>query len=203
VSVGSVRKQLRSQLRESVSDAILEAAEDLIAAKGMQGAPLAAIAKRAGVAVGTLYNYFEDRDALVRALFELRRATLHPQLRAAVAKSPNLEFEDRLRAFVRDMFAILETHRKFVKVAIEAEHIKKHSPSSSSTPHDLQLAISELVTAGLEEKVLAASSREMLPIALSAALKALLLRRIADNAPLDPREGDALVSLFLDGARRK
>jgi AcrR family transcriptional regulator len=201
VSVGSVRKQLRTQLRESVADAILEAAEDLIAAKGLQGAPLAHIAKRAGVAVGTLYNYFADRDALIRALFEMRRSTLHPQLRAAVTKAPHLKFEERLRAFVREVFAILESHRKFIKVAIEGEHIKKLSPSS--TPHDLQLAISELVAAGLEEKVLAPSSREMLPIALSAALKALLLRRIADNAPLDPREGDALVSLFLDGARRK
>ncbi|HEU4611836.1 MAG TPA: helix-turn-helix domain-containing protein, partial [Kofleriaceae bacterium] len=106
--MSSVRSQLRNQLRESVSVAILEAAEDLIAAKGLQGAPLAQIAKRAGVAVGTLYNYFEDRDALIRALFDMRRSTLHPQLRAAVARAPELPFEDRLRAFVRDVFAVLD-----------------------------------------------------------------------------------------------
>jgi AcrR family transcriptional regulator len=196
VSVGSVRENLRSQLRESVSIAILEAAEDLIAAKGLQGAPLAQIAKRAGVAVGTLYNYFEDRDALIRALFEMRRSTLHPQLRAAMSKSPTLPFEDRLRAFVRDTFAVLESHRKFVKVAIEAEHLKK------STPHDMQLAINELVAAGIKEKVLAHAARDLLPVVLAGAIKAVAIRRITDNARLDPREADAVVSIFLDGARR-
>lgn len=200
MSVGSVREQLRSQLRESVSIAILEAAEDLIAAKGIQGAPLAQIAKKAGVAVGTLYNYFADRDSLIRALFEMRRTTLHPQLRAAVAKAPELPFEDRLRAFVRDVFAVLDAHRKFIKVALETEHIKKLAPSS--TPNDLQAAVTELVSIGIKEKVLAASARELVPIALSGALKALVMKRIADNAPLETREADALVTLFLDGARK-
>jgi AcrR family transcriptional regulator len=196
VSVGSVRETLRSQLRESVSIAILEAAEDLIAAKGLQGAPLAQIAKRAGVAVGTLYNYFEDRDALIRALFEMRRATLHPQLRAALTKSPTLPFEDRLHAFVRDIFAVLESHRKFVKVAIEAEHMKK------STPHDMQLAINELVAAGIKEKVLPSATRDLLAVVLAGAIKAVAIRRITDNVRLDPREADAVVSMFLDGARK-
>jgi len=195
VSVGSVRANLRSQLRESVSIAILEAAEDLIAAKGLQGAPLAQIAKKAGVAVGTLYNYFEDRDALIRALFEMRRATLHPQLRAALTRTPAMPFEDRLRAFVREVFSVIESHRKFIKVALEAEHLKK------STPHDLQLAIAELVTAGIKEKVLAASAKDLLPVVLAGAVKAVMIRRIGDNTPLDPREADALVTLFLDGAR--
>src|SRR5678815_1807406 len=77
------RKQaLRSQLREAVRATILDAAEELIAAKGLHGAGLAQIAKRAGVAVGTLYNYFDDRDALVRALFETRRAAVRPKLHA-------------------------------------------------------------------------------------------------------------------------
>jgi AcrR family transcriptional regulator len=200
VSVGSVRENLRSQLRESVSTAILEAAEDLIAAKGLQGAPLAQIAKRAGVAVGTLYNYFEDRDALIRALFEMRRATLHPQLRAAVAKAPSLPFEERLRLFVRDVFAAVESHRKFVKVAIEAEHLKKST--THDTPHDMQQAITEIVNAGIKEKRLAPASRDLIPVMLAGAIKAVMFRRIADNAPLDPKEADAVVTIFLDGARK-
>jgi len=150
VSVGSVRRELRSQLRESVSTAILEAAEDLIAAKGLQGAPLLQIAKKAGVAVGTLYNYFEDRDALVRALFEMRRATLWPQIKAAVAGGIGHPFEQRLRTFLRDVFAVFDAHRKFIKVAVETEHLKK---TPSTTQQDLASAIDEIVKAGVKEKV--------------------------------------------------
>ena len=200
MSVSSVRSQLRSQLRESVKVAILEAAEDLIAANGLSGAPLAQIAKKAGVAVGTLYNYFEDRDALIRALFEMRRATLRPEMRAAVSKGAHLPFEERLRAFVRDVLATFESHRKFVKVALETEHLKLLPNSTTKT--DLTNAITELVKAGIKEKLIASEHGELLPVMLQGGVKALLMHRIAENAPITDADANRLVSILLDGARR-
>jgi AcrR family transcriptional regulator len=197
VSVSSVRSQLRSQLRESVSIAILEAAEDLIAAKGLSGAPLAQIAKKAGVAVGTLYNYFEDREALIRALFEMRRTTLRPQLRAAISEHAELPFEQRLRVFLTDVFDVFEAHRKFIKVMIETEHVKL-----TPTPNDLGSAIGELVKVGVKEKVIASEYADALPIVIVGSVKALVLRRIAENAKLEAADAQALVAIFLDGARR-
>ena len=195
---GSVR-QLRAQLRESVRVAILEAAEALIAANGLQGAALAQIAKRAGVAVGTLYNYFDDRDDLVRGLFEMRRATLRPQLLAAVAAGADEDFEPRLVAFMREVLAVFEAHRKFIKVAIETEHVR-HAPST--TMADLSTAIGELVTAGVREGVLAKDRAPMLGLVVAGGIRALVVRRIADGDPLAPRDADLLVKLLLDGARR-
>lgn len=199
MSVGSLRSQLRSQLRESVSTAILEAAEDLIATKGLQGAPLLQIAKRAGVAVGTLYNYFADRDALIRALFEMRRATLRPQLRAAVGSGADLPFEERLRVFVRDVFAVFEAHRQFVKVAIETEHTKL---APSTTSQDLAAAIGDLVKVGIKEKVIGAKHSELAPLVLAGSIRSIVLRRIGENAALGNDDADALVAIFLEGARR-
>ena len=198
MSVSSVRSQLRSQLRESVSTAILEAAEDLIAAKGLAGAPLLQIAKRAGVAVGTLYNYFADRDALIAALFEMRRATLRPQLRAAVTAGAGLAFEPRLRAFVRDVFAAIEAHRKYVKVVIETEHAKV---SGGKASEDIANAIADLVKVGIQEGVVAPQHADLSPIVITGALKALLFKRISANAKLELADADSLVTLFLDGAR--
>jgi AcrR family transcriptional regulator len=197
VSVASVRNQLRSQLREGVSTAILEAAEELIAAKGLQGAPLAQIAKKAGVAVGTLYNYFEDRDAMIRALFDMRRATLRPELRAAISKHVELPFEQRLRAFLSDVFQVFEAHRKFIKVMIETEHVKVTPPQN-----DLSVAIGELVKAGVKEKVIASRHADVLPLVIAGSIKTLVLRRIGEGAKLEAADADALVAIFLDGTRR-
>jgi AcrR family transcriptional regulator len=182
-----------------VSTAILEAAEDLIAAKGLQGAPLAQIAKKAGVAVGTLYNYFEDRDALVRALFEMRRATLYPQIKAAVDAGASQPFEQRLQQFLCDVFAVFEAHRKFIKVAVETEHVKK---TPSTTQQDLASAIDEIVKAGVKEKVLAPRLAEMLPFIIVGSFKAYAMRRIADNVALKAEDAEALVTIILDGARK-
>ena len=48
--------------------AILAAASDLFLHRGFRATPMAAIAEKAGVAKGTLYLYFTDKDALFRAL---------------------------------------------------------------------------------------------------------------------------------------
>lgn len=55
-------------LSEEKRDAILASAAQLVATLGT-GAPTAKIAKGAGVAEGTLFTYFPDKDALLGALF--------------------------------------------------------------------------------------------------------------------------------------
>jgi AcrR family transcriptional regulator len=52
--------RLRERLREEAARAILAAAEEVFATDGLQ-ARMERIAEQAGVAVGTLYNHFEDR----------------------------------------------------------------------------------------------------------------------------------------------
>src|SRR3954471_24804261 len=69
-------QNLRSRLREATSAAILDAAEETFAQKGLASATMNDIAAAAGVAVGTLYNHFKDRDALLATLLQDRRAGL-------------------------------------------------------------------------------------------------------------------------------
>ena len=53
---------------------LLEAAIDLFAKEGFWNTPTARIAKHAGVATGTLFNYFESKDVLIDAVFlQLKR----------------------------------------------------------------------------------------------------------------------------------
>ena len=49
--------------------AILAAALRLIARSGLHNTPIAAIAREAGVAAGTLYLYFPSKEAMVNALY--------------------------------------------------------------------------------------------------------------------------------------
>lgn len=191
------RLALRSQLREAVRASILDAAEELIAAKGLHGAGLAQIAKKAGVAVGTLYNYFEDRDAMVRALFETRRAVLRPKVQEALAAGAELPFEPRLRAFMRRLFGVFEEHRQYIKVVFEAEHLK---PTGSHL--DLLAAIDEIIAGGLAEGVIAKASAEPLSITLTGALRGVLVRRSRSGDSFVDA-ADPIVTLLVDGARKR
>ena len=51
-------------------EAILEAASQILRRDGLEGAGTAAIAKRAGVSVGTLYQYFPNKEAVFDELID-------------------------------------------------------------------------------------------------------------------------------------
>jgi len=68
------RKPPRQDRSRTTVEAILEAAIDLLGAHGYARTSTNRIAARAGVSVGSLYQYFPNKDAIVTALFE-RHAT--------------------------------------------------------------------------------------------------------------------------------
>src|SRR5580658_10172661 len=51
------------------SEAILRAALDLFVERGFHGTSVPSVAEKAGVATGTIYHYFANKEALVNALF--------------------------------------------------------------------------------------------------------------------------------------
>jgi AcrR family transcriptional regulator len=188
---------MRQTVRLTVRHAILGAAEELISKHGLHGAGLVQIARRAGVAVGTLYNYFTDRDALIRALFESRRATLRPRLLAAIASGAELAFEPRLRRFVRAVLEAFESHRRFLKIAIENEHLK---PPGSTTAEDLLAGVRDLVAAGVREGAIAATRAELLPLVITGTFRAIAIDRLHSGGEL-VAGGDAMVEILLGGVR--
>ncbi len=51
-------------------EAILDAALELFAERGFHGTAVPLVAKKAGVGAGTVYRYFESKEALVNALYQ-------------------------------------------------------------------------------------------------------------------------------------
>jgi AcrR family transcriptional regulator len=56
--------------RHTKREDIIQAAMDLIAEQGFHGAPMSMIAQKADVGVGTIYRYFENRDILIKAVYQ-------------------------------------------------------------------------------------------------------------------------------------
>jgi AcrR family transcriptional regulator len=106
----SVSRKVRSAERR---DAILSAALDEFSARGFEPARLDDVARRAGVAKGTIYLYFRDKESLFQ---ELIRSMLTPivgtieALGEADAPLPVLA-ERIVELFVREVY---ETRRKDV-----------------------------------------------------------------------------------------
>src|SRR5690349_22349899 len=107
----SKARKVRSAERR---DAILAAALDEFSSRGFEAARLDDVARRAGVAKGTIYLYFRDKETLFQ---ELVRAELSPVVSAleatqAAADMPLRMVAERLvKIFAREIYG---THRKDV-----------------------------------------------------------------------------------------
>jgi len=64
VHVSDPKTRARAQAREIYRQSILEAAEKVFIANGFLGTRMADIAAAAGLAIGTLYNYFASKEAI-------------------------------------------------------------------------------------------------------------------------------------------
>src|SRR5512147_913684 len=117
---GSLAGRIREATREQSIAAILDAAEEIFAREGLQGAKVGDIAKRAGIAVGTLYNYFEDRDAIVCALLGARSAALRERLEATSA-AVGTDFVAELRAIIATLLEAMHKHAHFVALMLQSE----------------------------------------------------------------------------------
>src|SRR5215212_5561248 len=100
---------LRTRRRQATARDILASAEIVLADKGA-AASMAAIARHAGVAVGTIYNHFKDRDALLRALVLARRRDIVEQIAASARSTDGAPFRAQLDAFVAGMLGLFDRH---------------------------------------------------------------------------------------------
>jgi AcrR family transcriptional regulator len=90
----------RAEKSAARREAVLAAALDEFSTRGFAATRIDDVARRAGVAKGTIYLYFRDKDALFQ---ELVRTMLVPLIRALEAPPPDVPIRALLQAFV-DLF---------------------------------------------------------------------------------------------------
>lgn len=94
------KKPIQSRSRETVR-AILEAAARILATEGPDALTTNHIAKVAGVGIGSLYQYFPTRDAVVAALVDARLDEDRVAVAEALAPLVGAPVRDQIRAVVR------------------------------------------------------------------------------------------------------
>jgi AcrR family transcriptional regulator len=193
---------LRARIKETVSGAILDAAEQLAAEVGLPAASIQAIAQRAGVAIGTIYNYFSDRNELLVELFARRRAELLATLDAASKDCASSAFDAQLDSFVRTVFTYFDARRSFLHIAMDGTaraHAQKAGDKTQNTIEQLHARAERIIRVGLKENRLRSEGAELFSIFLVAAVRAVLNARAGSAKPL-AGETEQVIDLFLRGA---
>lgn len=106
----------RAANKQAVRDRILKAALALFQAKGFDATTTKEIARKAKIAEGTVFNYFETKDDIALYFLELEvdHAIAAVRRNRALDKAP---LEEKLFALVQAQIEFLEPHERFIGAA--------------------------------------------------------------------------------------
>ena len=91
-----------------------EATMRVIARRGIAAATMQEIADEAGVAKGTIYLYFKDRDELVETTFQNTINDLHKRIDAKMESG--VPFEQNFRATLHELFEFFRQNGEFFRL---------------------------------------------------------------------------------------
>ena len=136
------RKAPRQKRSQNTMDVILQATGELICARGLDGFGTNQIADRAGVSIGSLYQYFPDKEAILACMIrDMRREMLHDFSKAL----DDTKDQSMLAAIDELVTAALRHHMKIPELTRHLERAEDDLPLDHET-RALKLAMAELVT---------------------------------------------------------
>ncbi len=104
---------------------LLDAAATEFADKGFHEASISGITRRAGVALGTFYTYYDSKDAIFRALVSDMSAGVGRAAREAL--DPGMGALEVERVALRAFLAFAAKHKEIYRIIDEAEFVDPES----------------------------------------------------------------------------
>jgi AcrR family transcriptional regulator len=209
------RVSLRAKFRNATREAILDAAAAVLSPGDAAQARIEDIASRAGVAVGTVYNYFQDRRALVSALLETRKKTLMDALDASLktaartrrtAASPRDAFETELTHFVAAVASHIDANRFLLNLLLEDERssgIDAQAASRRRTVQSELLARAErLMKRGIRSRALRKDDAAMYAALLVGMVRGIAISSLTLQNEFSAGATASIVRVFMTGAAR-
>ena len=139
----------RAQSKQAIRDRIVKAALTLFQTKGFDTTTTKAIARRAGIAEGTVFNYFRTKEDI--ALFFFEEEVDHAI--AAVRDDPRLRkapLEEKLFTLVHSQLEFLAPYERFIGAALlhalnPASHLGAFSHRAQQLRHRYLAFVAELI----------------------------------------------------------
>jgi AcrR family transcriptional regulator len=202
-------RRVRDDARALYRKAILDAAEDVFSERGVAAARVQDIAARARLAVGTIYNHFEQKEDVLFALLSERTIGFLEAFRAADDDPPS--FGDRLCARVVRLLEYTASHRAFFQLASDHGLFGGATASAEALlggkklPHAgrYEEAVLALVDEGLTEGTLAPAPRDLLAFQLRNTVRSASQWTKLHHDVSAERAARASVDLFLYGAAKR
>ena len=124
-------RKLPRQARSRASfDAILGGCARVLERGGYESLTTNRVAEAAGVGIGTLYDFFPNREAIVVALAEQRLARLAADVKDGLAAAEHLDAYDAVDLLIRRIVRAVAADRALYRVLLREARFLRDSPET-------------------------------------------------------------------------
>lgn len=116
--MGTPEKRTQADVAADRKKQILQAAVEVFAERGFHRTRVSDIAKRAGVAYGLIYHYFDSKDAVLNAVFESNWSVFTKVLQD-LRDNPDLTASEKLSSVAALLIDALEVAPSIIQVIIQ------------------------------------------------------------------------------------
>ncbi|BFL57469.1 TetR/AcrR family transcriptional regulator [Sutterella wadsworthensis] len=128
------------RLAEQHRREIVDAAERLVKGNGLHQLKLRDIAKESGKSLGNLYNYFQNKEAIIEALVEREKSRFLMVVSQKIEPLPEEDYKSMLRRHLELMAdAYLDPDSLLLAISVAGEALIHQDPSCSmdNVPREL------------------------------------------------------------------
>jgi len=204
--LSSYDRKTRDRLRRQ--EDILRAAERIFSLKGYHDATMFDIAKEAQYAIGTVYLYFKDKDALYLSLLEQKFNDLLSILREETAKAQSAK--EKIEIFIYEKLSFFERNQDFFRIFI-SERIKpfgvkagKHQKPPMIVKH--KEFVTDLIKLAQEQRLIRTDfpARQIADVLISVFMSVVFnwLKEEPKNSKNLSHMSGFIFDIFLNGARK-
>ncbi|MDZ4181737.1 MAG: TetR/AcrR family transcriptional regulator, partial [Candidatus Cloacimonadaceae bacterium] len=159
------------------------------------------IAEKAGVAIGTLYNYFDNRQKLIDTIIEKRRNMADSYIRHSLDQTEGLHICARMENLFLTLFNFLERHRSVTHHSLQLKEIHESKTGKKSLMSLLNDYAQDMLQSALERGEIRSEHMDIYPLVISAYLKSIFAKvEEQHDTRQNPDLARRLAELFYYGA---
>ena len=192
-------------MKEDKKELIRETAIEVIANLGFHNATTDRIAAEAGISVGTIYNYFRNKEAILEYIFEVELDKRRTYLKKIQQES--LSLQDKLQRLMIMHFAAINENPAVGKI-LAREHPTPLHNSLPTTINDflegIPAQISKLLDEGVQRGEIRPCNTQIVGVAIFGAVSSVVLYGVGQGSEQErtrvlQQAASELVDLYFQG----
>ncbi|WP_171021925.1 MULTISPECIES: TetR/AcrR family transcriptional regulator [Cohaesibacter] len=139
-SQSSVRRRPKQERAKVMVEAVLESTQLLLADVGYEATNTTRIAERAGMSIGSLYQYFSNRDEIIEELQRRHHHETSAIMEKAFAEAESLPLDDAIRRLVRATVDLHQNEPELHRVLTEVVPVSVNAESRAAMSEKIDAA---------------------------------------------------------------